>query len=468
MAEVRADKGSFRDPCGCVFIANNHVYRTVMPRAVSNYEFVRSSSIWGDLLRKGLVLSETEVNPSQLGDLAETSTYVLEHPKLPYISYPYEWSFPLLKAAALLHLDVHIASLDGGVTLSDATAYNVQFQGSNPVFIDHLSFRPYNNGEFWVGHRQFCEQFLNPLLLRSVLGVPHNAWYRGSQEGIGVSEINRLIPWQKKLTWNILSNVALQARLQQKSIEKNGEKAISQRKLPLEAFRQMLSSLRTWIEKMEPADTGKTVWGDYAGSHSYTDQEVAKKKQFVHEFVRACKPGTIWDIGCNTGDYSKVAIDAGVERAIGFDFDQRALELAYARARSEKLPFLPLFLDAANPSPDQGWAQSERMGYSSRQAPDAIIALAVVHHLAIGKNIPLDHVVDWLTGLSPSGVVEFVPKNDPMVQELLRLREDIFDDYNEDYFLKSLQSRACITKAKTVSESGRRLFCYERTLPFGY
>lgn len=413
-----------------------------------------------------MVLPETKLDSSELGELAKDSVYVLEHPKLLYISYPYEWSFPLLKAAALLHLDVHLDALSGGVTISDATAYNIQFQGPTPVFIDHLSFRPYRDGEFWVGHRQFCEQFVNPLLLRSVLGVPHNAWYRGSQEGISVSEINRLIPWRKKLSWNIFSNVALQARLQQKSIEKNGgKKAISQRKLPLEAFRQMLSGLRSWIEKMEPADTGRTVWGDYAGLHSYSDQEVAHKKQFVHEFVQAGKPITIWDIGCNTGDYSKVAIDAGAERVIGFDFDQRALELAYARARSENLPFLPLFLDAANPSPDQGWAQSERMGYSSREAPDAIIALAVVHHLAIGKNIPLDQVVDWLVGLSPSGVIEFVPKSDPMVQELLRLREDVFADYNEESFLKSLQSRAHVTKTDTISVSGRRLFCFERRIP---
>ncbi len=224
----------------------------------------------------------------------------------------------------------------------------------------------------------------------------------------------------------------------------------------------MLNSLRSWIVKMEPADTRKTIWGDYAKSHSYTDQEVATKKQFVHDFVQARQARTVWDIGCNTGDYSKVSIKAGAELVIGFDFDQHALEIAYARAQAEQLPFLPLFFDAANPSPSQGWAESERPGFSSREKPDGIIALAVVHHLAIGRNIPLEEVVDWLVGLSPSGVIEFVPKNDAMVQELLQLREDIFDDYSEVCFLKYLESRAHIVKTEIVSASSRRLVYFER------
>ena len=463
MTNVEIDGGSFRDPSGRVFLLQDRVYRTVMLRAAPDFDFVRSTPIWGELLKQGKVLPEEKVDPTILGEAAKDAVYVLEHPRLPYISYPYEWSFPVLKAAALLHLDVHLHALKGGITLSDASAYNIQFRGPKPVFIDHLSFRPYLDGEFWIGHRQFCEQFLNPLLLRSVLGVSHNAWYRGMLEGISVSEINQLIPWRKKLSWNILSHVALQARFQRSSLENSKKKQNTvERKLPLAVFRQMLSSLRSWIAKMEPEDTGKTVWGDYAKSHSYTDQEVAAKKQFVHDFVQARQVGKVWDIGCNTGDYSKVAIEAGAKLVIGFDFDQQALEIAYARAQSEKLPFLPLFLDAANPSPNQGWAESERLGFSSREKPDAIIALAVVHHLAIGRNIPLEEVVDWLVGLSPSGVIEFVPKNDAMVQELLRLREDIFYDYNEGYFLKSLESRARVTRAETVSVSGRRLVCFER------
>ncbi len=202
------------------------------------------------------------------------------------------------------------------------------------------------------------------------------------------------------------------------------------------------------------------MWADYAQSHGYESSEVAAKKAFVAEFVAAAKPRLLWDFGCNTGDYSKLALEAGAGTVVGFDFDHDALDLAYARAESEKLMFLPLFLDAANPSPDQGWAQSERQGLRRRTRADAILALAFGHHLAIARNIPLAQLVDWTVDMAPAGVVEFVPKTDPMVGQLLSLREDIFSDYSETNSL--LQSRAKVVKSTLVSESGRKLFWFSR------
>jgi ribosomal protein L11 methylase PrmA len=170
----------------------------------------------------------------------------------------------------------------------------------------------------------------------------------------------------------------------------------------------------------------------------------------------------IWDIGCNTGDYAKAALEAGAGYAVGFDFDQGALDAAFTRAESEGLSFLPLFLDLANPTPSQGWAERERRGLTDRASADAILGLALVHHLAIGRNIPLEQVVAWLIDLAPNGIIEFVPKSDPMVQRLLRLREDIFDDYGEEAFAKHLQAGAKIVQVAEVSASGRRLFWFER------
>ncbi len=460
---ISAEQGSFRDPSGQVFVSDDRVYRTVMPVAKDDYDFVRSASVWGELIDEGLVLPEKKVHPSILGELAQGATYVLEHPKIPCISYPYEWCFYGLKEAALLHLDLHLRALDNGITLSDATAYNIQFIGSKPIFIDHLSFRKYREGEFWMGHRQFCEQFLNPLLLRSKLGIPHNAWYRGTLEGIDIMDMNRLLPWNKKLSWKMISNIVLQARFQKSGIQGSAQDTGNkQRRLPIEGFRFMLKGLRSWIKKLEPADTGKTVWGDYAVSNSYLDKEQNNKKQFIAQFTASTKAKIVWDIGCNTGDYSRAAIEGGAKSVVGFDFDQIALEAGFKRAQKEKLPFLPLFMDAANPSPDQGWAESERSGMLSRATPDAIIALAIVHHLAISRNVPLGNVIDWLMSMAPAGVIEFIPKSDPMVQELLRLREDIFDQYTEDVFLAAIASRAQITDQEKVSSTGRLLVSYRR------
>lgn len=463
MGNADIDAGSFRDPSGRVCLQGDRVLRTVTPYAAEDFEYVRGTGLVDRLIVDGQLVPERRVMaPETLGDLAAGATHVLEHPRLPFISYPYEWSFPALKAAALLHLDIHLKALEDDVTLSDASAYNVQFQGPRPVFIDHLSFRRYRDGEFWHAHGQFCEQFLNPLLLRAICGIPHNAWYRGSQEGITVSDLHRLLPLRSKFSWNVFTQVVLQARLQNAVTDKERPARASIRKLPKAALRRMLESLRRWIARLQPADRGSTVWRDYSKAHSYSDDEVAAKQGFIDAFAAAVQPTVLWDLGCNTGDYSKAALAAGAGLAIGFDSDQGALELGYDRARQENLNFLPLFLDAANPTPDQGWAQQERRGLAARAPADGLLALALVHHLAIARNVPLDRVVGWLSGLASAGVIEFVPKDDAMVQQLLKLREDIFPDYTRDYFLRAVQDHGRIVRQQTVSQSGRLLVWYQR------
>jgi ribosomal protein L11 methylase PrmA len=463
MEMTRPDTGSFRDPGGRVFVIDGHVYRSVMPTAVDDYEFVRSTGLIQKLIGNGQVIPETVVDPKVLGAYGAHAHYVLEHPMLPIISYPYEWSFPALKAAALLQLDVHLTALAHGVTLSDASAYNIQFRGPRPVFIDSLSFRRYREGEFWIGHRQFCEQYINPLLLRALIGVPHNSWYRGALEGIRAQELCPLLRWSHKFSWNVLTHVVMQARLQGRATNQlRAEYRIRKRKLSPLALRQILRGLRKWIAKLEPADTAKTVWADYAGCNSYESEGMQAKHDFVADFSRSLQPDVLWDIGCNTGDYSKAALESGATFVVGFDSDQDALNLAFERAIKENLNFLPLYMDAANQSPSQGWAQSERSGLMQRASADGILALAVVHHLSIGRNVPLQSVVDWLVEMAPEGIIEFVQKSDPMVQSMLRLRDDIFSDYSEDSFVRFLKRKADIVRVATVSSANRRLFWFRR------
>ena len=399
-----------------------------------------------------------------LGRDGDDAQYIVEHPTIPFVSYPYEWSFSELKAAALLHLDLQKRALDYGLTMSDASAYNVQFLGPSPTFIDILSFRPYREGEFWLGHRQFCEQFINPLLLRAYLGIPHNSWYRGSLEGIPPSEIGRLLPWWRKFSsWNVFSHVFLQAKAQSWATNQGqGQPSITTTKrLPREAYSLILGQLQRWIRRLSPKGSAVSTWSDYVDTRTYSDDEVQAKRNFVDEFVRRVKPQMLWDVGCNTGEYSQIAIDAGAGRVIGFDFDQGVLDVAFTRAVEERLDFLPLFLDAANPSPGQGWKEKERKGIQERAEADALIALAFAHHLTIGRNIPIDQVAEWLTSMAPVGIVEFVQKDDPTVQQMLRDRDDIFPNYTEETFLSCIQRHARIVKMSSVSSSNRKLIWYE-------
>jgi ribosomal protein L11 methylase PrmA len=466
MDVVQPLPGSFRDPSGNVYQVEGRILRSVNEDFARDFDFVTSTGLLKNLADDGLLLPLEVVPSDSLKLSGPKPRYVLETPKLPFISFPYEWSFSALKAAALLHVNIHLQALEAGVTLSDASAYNIQFQGHRPVFIDHLSFRPYRSGEIWIGHRQFCEQFLNPLLLRALFGIPHNAWYRGTQEGITTGEIRRLLKWQHYWKWNVLTHIVLQD-LFQKTSTKNPKtfqgKSIASASLPLSSFKHMLENLSGWIAKLKPPNTEKSTWADYDKTCSYSSTETKIKKQFILEFAQKVRPALVWDLGCNTGEYSETALVGGARYVVGFDFDQGALDASYSRAEERSLPFQALFMDAANPSPNQGWNGQERESFQARASADAVFALALVHHLAIARNIPLVQVVNWLVALAPQGVIEFVPKTDPMVQVLLSLRKDIFPEYTWEHFIALLKEKAAIMKTETSSTSGRKLVWFERS-----
>jgi ribosomal protein L11 methylase PrmA len=362
----------------------------------------------------------------------------------------------------LHHLDVHQAALARGMTLSDASAYNIQFIGARAIFIDTLSFRPYRQGEFWTGHRQFCEQFLIPLLLRAMFGTPHNDWYRGSLEGIRTADFTGLLPWHRKLSWNVLSQLVLptafegSARRGDISVRSS---TLSKAKFPLASYQGLLRRLQKWIAGLAPRDKRATAWQNYSLENSYGPEQAEAKRAFVRDFIETEKPGTVWDLGCNAGDYSDVALQAGAQYVVGWDFDQGALDAGFARAGERDLAFTPLYFDATNPAPDQGWAQEERAGMGARGPVDAVLALAFVHHLAIAKNLPLPRIARWLTGLARTGVVEFVPKQDQMVQTMLRLREDIFTDYSLERFLDCLGAHTTVERIEAVN--GRQLIWFD-------
>jgi ribosomal protein L11 methylase PrmA len=463
MRALVVETGSYRDPSGSVYEADGDIYRSVSPLAIDDFETVWSSGYLQQLIAKDWLVGADRIEGSEVA-AAVGAAALLRHPRLSFISYPYEWVFEALKDAALLHLDIQLDALDRGIALVDASAYNVQFVGCRPVFIDHLSFRPYQEGEFWVGHSQFLDQFLNPLLLRALLGVPHNTWYRGSLEGIPTVELNALLPMAAKFSFNVFSHVTLPASLQRRAqtASKESFERINKARLPRRSYRGLLMRLRSWIAGLRPRPTGRTTWQRYEDFRTYGTQELDAKRRFIVDFASSAKPRQIWDLGCNTGEFSELALESGAAEAVGFDFDQGSLDLAFARGKDKGLPFLPLFLDAVNPSPAQGWASVERKALATRGNPDALLALAFIHHLAIGRNVPLTNAVDWLTSLAPRGVIEFVPKGDSTVQTMLRLRKDVFPNYTEESFLDALARRAQIVKRETITESGRMLVWFER------
>ncbi len=467
---VSIDPGSFRDSVGRVYLTAEQVFRTVAPSAWPGISDLHSSGVICRLIRTEKLwparILEAGEEPLILKPFMRVpGTRVLEHPVLPFVSYPYEWPFSLAKRAALHHIDLHLELLDHGFSLIDGSAYNIQFVATRPFFIDTLSLVPYADGDYWLGYRQFCTQFLNPLLIMAKLGVGYHAWFRGALEGIAVEDAARLLPWYRKLSWGTFSHVGLHARLiaSMARKERSGGRASQQPAgLRKSGLIGLLRGLRRMIARLQPKGLETTVWRNYEGNTSYDNEETNAKRAFVADFLRAVRPTMLWDLGCNTGAYSELALANGTERVIGFDFDLGALEAAVSRADDKDLDLLPLLLDAANPSPRQGWRQRERAGLEERANAKAILALAFLHHLVIGKNIPLEDAVDWLVQVAPTGVIEFVPKKDPMVRRMLAQRKDIFYDYDIETFRQILSSVSCIQQEEKISDNGRTLFIYRK------
>jgi ribosomal protein L11 methylase PrmA len=464
------DSGSFRDPSGHVFVSGERVIRTVNAFGLANFRQVEKTGVLSQLAELGHLIPTRKLGPQDIdlstltGPRGDVPSIALEHPRLPLISYPYEWTFSQLKDAAIAHLDLQIVALDNNVVLSDATPYNMQFFDSDLFHIDVLSLRPYRDGEYWIGYNQFCRLFLMPLLLEAWSGVPFQPLLRGAIDGMKLSDSQYLLPARKRFfSINGLLHITIHANSEGSgSSSKKTDDNTTQRSIPKHRYRAMLTEMRAWIEGLRSGRRTKSFWNEYSEVNSYSQHMHEVKKTFVGKFVRNFKVDSIWDIGGNTGDFSVVAIGEGARRATVIDGDLDSLEKAYTRRKDQALHMLPLVMDCADPSAPLGWNQQERKGLNQRANADAVLALAVVHHLSIGRNIPLQEVVDWLVGLAPRGIIEFVPKEDPMVQQMLLFRDVEFADYNEEAFRAYIGRVGWIVEEHRFSDNGRLLVSYER------
>jgi len=461
--KIEVDPGSFRDPAGKVLYYNDRVLRILNKDGIARFSFLQENNLLDNCILNKFLIKSEKINSDNLNLQNLDSKIIIEHKKIEYISYPYEWCFDQLKDSALHHLNFHIYLLNNNATLLDGSAFNVQFNGHEPIFIDLLSIKKYENGEYWTAHKQFCENFLNPLILKSKKGIDFNNWFRGNLEGINTKDLNAVLSLKDKFSFNIFTQVYLLNYLEQRAI-KNKKKNITQinkRKFPKNSFLSMLNTMKKFIISLDIKES-RTIWDDYSKDNTYKINEENLKKKIVKEFASKYKFETLVDLGCNDGVYSRICLENGCKYVVGFDFDLNSINNAYKISKKEKLNFLPLYFDASNPSPNLGWAQNERKGFMERSNFSGMISLAFEHHLAIAKNIPLDQTIKWLVNTAPQGLIEFVPKNDETIQKMLSLKGDIFIDYNEENFKSLLLKNANIVSETVISDSGRKIFEYKK------
>ena len=461
MTERQLEPSSFRDRQARIFYYGGAVYRGLNEQALKEWERLSSAQFFSRLVRERKLIPTERADhvASALLPGREQWAAILKHQKIPFVSYPYEWSFGMLKDAALLQLELLLATLDEGMILKDSSPFNVQWQGAEPVFIDLTSFHELRPGDPWVGYRQFCQLFLYPLLLLAYKNIPFQPWLRGSLEGIQPDHCLQLMSARDYARPGVVTHVYLQARAQARY---GGTKRDIRAELRGAGFdARLIKANAQGLYKLVQRLTWqceRSTWSDYASQSPYQAADAERKAAFVREIVSARRWTLVWDMGCNTGAFSRIAAEHA-DYVVALDADQVAIERFYQALKAEQhTKILPLLANVADPSPNLGWRGLERKALEERTKPDLVLCLALAHHLVISANIPLDELVDWLADLGADVIIEFITKSDPMVQALLHNKDDQYADYDKEYFERRLSSRFTIARQETLASGNRILY----------
>jgi hypothetical protein len=456
------DLGSFRDPSGFVFSRDGVVYRQVNAVFGDGYRRLMKSGLYDELARDRLIVAHEEV-PLRLPD-APPALAVLQPQRVPFISYPYEWCFSELKAAALLTLDLQRRALTRGMTLRDASAYNVQFLGAQPIFIDTLSFGDYVEGQPWSAYRQFCQHFLAPLALMAHAHSSLGDLARVHIDGIHLDLATSLLPLSSRFRPGLLMHLHLHNRSLRKVPNTTSPAPQVHGTMKRTALLGLIDGLERTVRGIvwRPA---ATIWSSYAAHMNYSDAAQQHKRRLVGEMISiAAASGPlrmIWDLGANTGDYSRLAAATGAH-VVSFDGDHTVVEQHFTQSRESSLSILPLIQDLTNPSPAAGWTNSERRSLLDRGPADLALALALVHHFAIGSNVPLESVAALFERICRRLIIEFVPRQDSQVQRMLTLRDHAFTGYTQSAFERAFGDRFRFVRLNAIEETARTLYLMER------
>ncbi|MBI1779761.1 MAG: SAM-dependent methyltransferase [Sphingobacteriales bacterium] len=452
MNNLPAHPSSFKDPAGFMFVADGIYYRQVNIFGSEDYSLLMSSGLYEKLISKNRLIRHTEIDNIK----SEASQWfkTLQPEQLPFISYPYEWSFDQLKDAALLTLTIQKEALNHGMTLKDATPFNVQWLNGKAIFIDTLSFEKHKDGEPWIAYKQFCECFLASLLLMHYRNNELNKLLVSFPNGIPTPIVSSLLPFKTKLNLNLYLHIHLQAKMQKKGAD---DKQQNKRSLSTTQLVNIIESLRNLIKKLSPV-SAKTTWNNYYDETILSNAYLQHKQELAKSFLSAIQFNSLIDLGANKGEFSLLFKDKAA-KIVAADFDAACINELYLHIKSQKLNnIFPLVIDLANPSPAIGWANEERNSFWNRVNTDVIMALALIHHLAISFNISFAMMAELFSQKTNYLLIEFVPKHDPKVQQLLSHRKDVFDHYTQTDFEQSFSVYFQVLKKETIQTTDRILY----------
>lgn len=449
--------GSFRDPSGFLFLHKDTIYRQVNNSFREEWDHFISSGLYKELAQSKLLVEHEEADIA----LAQTQdAYRIIRPQaIPFISYPYEWCFSQLKDAALTTIAIQKRALDFGMSLKDCSAYNIQFIGCRPVFIDTLSFERYRPGRPWIAYRQFCQHFLAPLALMSNTDIRLSNLLKIYIDGIPLDLASRLLPFKTRLSLPLFLHIHLHSSSQRYFSDKNLR--VKERSISMNSFLGLIDSLESAVKRMRWGNR-KTEWGGYYEQTNYSQESMEHKKEIVSNFIRHAGPVTVWDMGANTGVFSLIAGEHS-KYVVSFDSDPAAVEKNFFLGhKAGRENILPLIVDLSNPSPGIGWENTEREPLLKRGPADMALALALIHHIAISNNVPLHKCAEFFSSVCNWLAIEFVPKSDSQVVRLLSTRKDIFTEYDRRNFEDAFCRLFFIEKSVPVKGSQRTMYLMKK------
>jgi hypothetical protein len=453
MANYKRHPASFKDPSGFVFEARGKIHRQVNQVYSGEYDLLMSSGLYKHLVEQALLIPHIEIEEN----LTQTDYWykTILPEQIDFITYPYEWCFEELKDAALLTLQTLRISLDHGMIIKDATPYNIQLHKGKPVFIDTLSFEKYDPLQPWVAYRQFCQHFLFPLYLEYYLKADLQKIMTTFMDGIPVEIISKMLPLKSNLSLGVWLHVYTQNTFRHSTKTKAQQIKFNKKKL-LNLISHLESIINKFIVKKS------TTWSNYYEETILGKDYLANKETLVLDFCKDLPVRSALDLGANEGYFSK-ALAARNIKVIATDTDSRTIGNLYQFIKENGvLNVLPLILDVTNPSPALGFNNKERAAFHDRIKVELVIALALIHHLVIGKNISLEMIAEYLSGVAPQLLIEFVPREDPKVQQMLASRHDVFESYTMDNFEFYFGNYFDIKKKEKIAGTSRSLYLMQR------
>ncbi len=442
------ETSSFRDPDAKVFLKDGEIYRRISKNYAKTFEKFINSGLYEKLLSENLIIEHTQIESDDL----------IIKPKKVFISYPWEWCFSQLKDAALATLKIQKIALEYNMSLKDATPYNIQFLKNKPLLIDTSSFEDFKEKP-WAAYRQFCENFLSPLVLMAYTDLSLSSLFVGNINGISLALASKLLPLKTRFNPNLLWHIHIHSKMQNKYSENKTKYDV---KISKNQLLNIIDNLYDTVLGIN-LKKYKTEWQEYYSNTNYTEDSFGTKKEIITCFKNKINPKTVWDFGSNTGIFSRIFSKEGID-VTAFDIDHLAIEKNYLTAKENgEENIFPLIFDISNPSPALGFNNEERKTLTQRaQNVDLILALALIHHLRITYSIPFSYIAKYFAEISKYLIIEFVDKKDSKIQTMLLNREDIFDDYTKENFEKEFGEFYQILEIKPIDGTRRTLYLMER------